>query len=54
MLGNETPSKCMFVLFSIHVDWVRLDGFQSQISQNLSGLVRFGDNTHVLGEIEPV
>jgi hypothetical protein len=25
----------LFVLLSIHVDWVGFDGFQSQISQNL-------------------
>jgi hypothetical protein len=34
----------MFVLFSIHVDWVGCDGFQSQISQTLyifSNLIQF-------------
>ena len=31
-----SPDNGLFVLFSIHVVWVGLDGFQSQISQNLS------------------
>jgi hypothetical protein len=30
------PTKGLFVLLSIHVDWVGLDEFQSQTSQNLS------------------
>jgi hypothetical protein len=39
-------------LLSIHVDWVGLDGFQSQTSQNLSQFFPIPSNPHGIGITE--
>jgi hypothetical protein len=46
------PLKGLFVLLSIHVDWVGLDRFQSQTSQNLSQFFPIPSNPHGIGITE--
>jgi hypothetical protein len=46
------PAKGLFVLLSIHVDWVGLDGFQSQTSQNLSQFFPIPSNPYGIGITE--
>jgi hypothetical protein len=48
----QITSKGLFVLLSIHVDWVELDGFQSQTSQNLSQFFPIPSNPHGIGITE--
>jgi hypothetical protein len=46
MVYNQIAIKGLFVLLSIHVDWVGLDGFQFQTSQNLSQFFPISSNLH--------
>jgi hypothetical protein len=49
---TQDSNKGLFVLLSIHVDWVGLDGFQSQTSQNLSQFFPIPSNPYGIGITE--
>jgi hypothetical protein len=50
--GGCQSSKGLFVLLSIHVDWVGLSGFQSRTSPNLSYFFPIPSNPHAIGITE--